>query len=196
MLPPGSKVEASGPAGQVLLYFDGSSHLACLQTSQQTRLLATSFYHSQIGISDFRFAGATIAYVLSQTPEEFPSCFPEHEYLVEVNLATATSLMSDYVQNDCRTGDGGLQLDSWVLAPSGAVAYIVSSSVDDVNTGATTYGQTLIVHDSAGMRRIDSANETTSGTPPPLLTNLAVTGSTLTWDHAGQPQSASLGGAP
>jgi hypothetical protein len=60
----------------------------------------------------------------------------------------------------------------------------------------TCYTEAIVARDATGIRTLDTAAETlgpgVGALPPRLITNLSLTGDTLSWDHAGTPESAQL----
>jgi hypothetical protein len=106
---------------------------------------------------------------------------------------------------DVRTGSGVLKLGGETVECAG----LCSSSIDqlvlgsDGATAAHTFGQTsgsscawaeqIVANDGTGVRVLDSITTPCNG--PPLakeLSQLTLSGDTLTWSHAGTPESAQL----
>jgi WD40-like Beta Propeller Repeat len=194
-VPPRSAVEGHGPG--VTLYEDGDHGLPTAGRSSlasplggRLRFLAPGSWHSAIGLGDFRFTGPLAAYAWTQG-EDFPPCFPPEGYLNEVDLATGALLMSDHVQQNGLTAPDRLDLYTWVLATSGAIAYLTSYGPAADYPGPYSYMVTA--HDSGGIRVLD---EVTTDAPSDPLTNLSVSGNTIYWDHDAQRRSATVGGPP
>lgn len=95
--------------------------------------------------------------------------FPERSYVASSCSWTATS--------DC-------QANQLVLG-SDAVSAVHTA---DMNDGSTV--EQIVASDGTGVHTQDSVTEPTGS--PPALTNLTLTGDTLTWDHNGSPRTAQL----
>jgi hypothetical protein len=85
--------------------------------------------------------------------------------------------------------DCGSRMDGLVLG-SDAVSAVHTRMVTYPSGTSTTTVEEIVASDSAGPHTVDSASGTGLGAA--LLTNLALAGDTLTWDHAGSPRSAQL----
>lgn len=100
------------------------------------------------------------------------------------DLQTAQSALGEWV--DCPSG-GTCEIDQLVLG-SDAV-----SAVHTIQVGGacTCTVEQIQASDSTGRNNtLDSVSEPEGS--PPALTNLTLTGDTLTWEHNGTPRSAQL----
>ncbi len=84
---------------------------------------------------------------------------------------------------------------SWLLNSEGFTA--VHTSVTQLATTIASAAQVteqILAVDSTGMHVEDTVTESESGynLPPPHLTDLQLTGDTLTWLHDGSPRTATL----
>jgi hypothetical protein len=84
-------------------------------------------------------------------------------------------------------------LDGLVVAADGASA--VHTSIVQLGTGnAASQAEQIVASDAAGIHVLDSATSisTNAQLPPIVLTGLALTDTSLSWQHGGAPQSATL----
>jgi hypothetical protein len=61
---------------------------------------------------------------------------------------------------------------------------------DDLGDGSPCPAEQIELGDSSGVSVVDSAP--TAGGQPPVLTDLSLTATTLSWRHAGAPESVQL----
>jgi hypothetical protein len=88
----------------------------------------------------------------------------------------------------------GSEIDSLVVAADGASAVhtsVVQFGTD--NVGSQT--EQILASDATGIHVLDSGTSTSTNgqQPPTVLTALALTDSTLSWQHDGAPRTATLG---
>jgi hypothetical protein len=83
-------------------------------------------------------------------------------------------------------------LDQLVLGADAVTA--AHTLVADYNYPAMSFTtvEQIVANDSTGTHSLDSITTTGPGPAPPLLSQLALSGDTLTWSHAGSPRSAQL----
>jgi hypothetical protein len=85
-------------------------------------------------------------------------------------------------------------IDQLVLSSNGATAAHTFVLKEELGTSCTSVEQ-IVANDSTGVRILDSITTTTPcASPPPALelSQLTLSGNTLTWSHAGTPESAQL----
>jgi hypothetical protein len=90
----------------------------------------------------------------------------------------------------CVTGDADGNLVTSANPTGGAAAWnamLVDGSSCSAATTCTT--EQIVDADSTGVHVLDASNQSGTG-PPPLLTDLSLSGDTLTWKHAGTPETA------
>ncbi len=80
-------------------------------------------------------------------------------------------------------------MDNLVINTQGFTAVHTGINDNCGNAPTTPCEEAIQVSDSTGPHTVDTA---TSSTGKPVLTNLALSGDTLTWQHAGVPESAQL----
>jgi len=102
---------------------------------------------------------------------------PNYDIVVVVNLATGRQIKR-VADGDGPGGDGIGQLESMVLKPDGAVAWIAP-------TGYMNSVNQVYVDDAAGYRMLASGTSIAGG-------SLALAGSTIYWLQGGVAQSARL----
>jgi hypothetical protein len=61
-----------------------------------------------------------------------------------------------------------------------------------VDTYRRSMTEQIVASDSAGVHALDSVTEPLTAPNQSTLTNLTLTGDTLTWDHDGTPRTAQL----
>jgi hypothetical protein len=87
-----------------------------------------------------------------------------------------------------RNTSGGVSIDQLVLGSDAVSAVHADGSV--IQGCCSTPTEEIQASDSTGVHTLDSATEPDGS--PPALTNLTLTGDTLTWNNDGSPRSAQL----
>jgi hypothetical protein len=194
--PPGSKVIASSESGVVTAYPIGSpgaipgpsAVMGCLRTSGDERLL--ELYHGLVdndsdGVSEAAAAGTYGAVVSFDHDLHYGG---EDETATVYDLATggeSPTLGGESIDcPDYGPGPCAPSMDDLVANSSGYTA------VHTVLQGETTATEQILASDSTGVHILDSTPPTTATSP--ALSNLALTGNTLTWENDGAPRSAQL----
>ena len=123
-------------------------------------------------------------------------------WLAAFNLRTGTSISSGQVQASCDPGispgvlpcDGGIDQVAVSDIDGAYAAHTIVGTIDPTYTQCTLTEQ-IVATDSTGTHILDRiATKTPCDGPPPAagLTQLSISGHTLTWSHAGSPRSAQL----
>ena len=198
--PPGSTVLASSSSGLVTADSGisnwpepAAAYMGCVWTAGRARLLVQygqGVYDHQYA-SDAAVAGSYAALVLNQDDLHYGATSSDVEVF---NLATGQVVNRlGGEQTSCPAGGCGTSMDSLVVNDLGFTAAHVETS--ECAGGApqpvrcTSYEQ-IDASDSSGVQVVDSASENSAFYPQ--LTNLTLTGDTLTWEHSGKLESAQL----
>jgi hypothetical protein len=87
--------------------------------------------------------------------------------------------------------NGDARIDQLVLGPDAAsAAHTTLEGLDTSGNRCSCRVEQIQDSDSTGVHTLDSVTEPDGS--PTQLTNLTLTGDTLTWEHSGSPQSAQL----
>jgi hypothetical protein len=207
LTPPGSVVLASGDTAIITAsyahspyypYPPGSAYMGCLRADGRERLLSSSTYPS------YETAGGLTGVALAAPYAAFAgNTFNSHDqtWISFVNLFDLRT--GQYVPH--RGGEGfaclptssppcATTIDRLVLGSDAVSA--VHMTVQDANCGTSqdpkcrNTVEQIQASDSTGVHTLDSTTEPDGS--PPALTNLVLTGDTLTWDDNGTQHSAQL----
>jgi hypothetical protein len=111
-------------------------------------------------------------------------------YVKEFDVRTGRQLPNRELQIGC---DYSTNFDQFVLGDD-AVMAVHSTQVEYIcgnpSPGADCTVEKILASDSTGVHTLDSINEPNGSAA--ALTNLTLSGDTLTWDHNGAPRSAEL----
>jgi hypothetical protein len=195
MTPPGSTVAASGDSGIITAdsaplppfgsyTFTAGAYMGCLSADGRPRLLARydiQNIDSETSASEAVVAGPYAAFVVNQLDIHYGG----NTNKVEVfDLRTGAMVPDRGGESDgC---PGSCSIDRPVLGSDGVSAAHTLVPVGSCNCT----DEQIQASDSTGVHTLDSVS-TPQGSVP-ALTNLTLTGDTLTWEHNGTPQSAQL----
>ncbi len=197
LTPPGSSVIASSDTAILSVENVGASNaypvatsaaMGCLRADGRERQLA-SYLGPPITIRGGQVAGSYAALVIENVGIQLPHGPQSKSVQVQLfDLRTGATVRDRGKEvTGCSPYPGtSCEIDQLVLG---------SDAVSAVHTTATNNGCTCTVEqiqasDSTGVHTLDSVTEP-NGTPP-ALTNLTLTGDTLTWNNNGSPRSAQL----
>jgi hypothetical protein len=206
LTPPGSTVLARSDTAVVSTITPGgpfgtdSVWMGCLRADGRERVLAnledlSIQYLASVSVSGAAVAGTYAALVVNgvYSSRGVPSGeISPFTTLTLFDLRTATQPLN-------RGGEGGgctynvseppcvSNIDQLVLGSDAVSA--VHTTVRD-NNGCSCTVEQIQASDSTGVHTLDSITEPDGS--PPALTNLTLTGDTLTWEHNGTPRSAQL----
>lgn len=200
LTPPGSTVLASDQIG--ILSSDtgpspedpGVSDVAFLGCQRKHRTRAAAVVvraeHRLGAVREHgRLAGRYAAILLEQQDIHYGGFFENIDVFDLDNGTSAAGL-----GGESYGGQYGAGMDSLVLNSQGFTA--VHAWEEACQPPSTCYDEQIQAVDSSGFRVVDSASTTPpAGTPPGegfALTDLALSGDTLTWRHNGQPESTQL----
>jgi hypothetical protein len=211
--PAGSRVLAATPTAiltiEVSHYegFNGAlSVLGCLASDGHERLLeslSSSYDGGDPEIGSVAVAGDYVALVNEFTDLHYGG---SRNALAAFDLRTGSSISSGDVRADCYSqdpvcplGDGGIDQVA-VSDTDGANAAHTFVVSDEVTWPNCTLTEQIVATDSTGTHILDSittniiTTTNCNGPPPPAmqLRQLSLSGHTLTWSHAGTPESAQL----
>lgn len=194
--PAGSTTVASSPAAVVTKRsfpstgYDApeppSSYLGCLaSTGREYELEDLSFQSEDQAstISSGALAGPYAALVQAGEDYHYGGSSDVVQVFDLGDGQMSTQLGGEQV--GCEDYDYGCycHMDQLVIAPDGATAVHVQMFGDQGDD------EQLLASDSTGQHVLDSISDPST---IPLLTDLQLSGSTLTWDHDGSPESAQL----
>jgi hypothetical protein len=166
----------------------GSAYLGCLLASGQTRLLATVYpsnSEQQSGVGPIALAGNYAA--LANYSRNLHDGSSSSEVAVfDVGTGVAVPGRGGE-RTGCAVGTGCQSTIDQLVLGSDAVS---ASHTTDVESSCSCTTEDIIASDSTGVHTLDTA--TRPETTPTELTNLTLTGDTLSWDHNGVPRSAQL----
>jgi hypothetical protein len=197
--PPGSTVIASDDTAIVTRAsgpYQGyggllpSAYMGCLTADGRERLLARYDWQSEDGsttVSDAVLAGTYAALNVGW----FDFHYGGNSHTIDVFDIRTGMAVSD------RGGESALcseaspcesSIDQFALG-SDAVSAAHTTIVD---TYRRSMIEQIVASDSAGVHALDSVTEPLTAPNQSTLTNLTLTGDTLTWDHDGTPRTAQL----
>jgi hypothetical protein len=201
--PAGSRVLATTPTATITIdvrqsegFIDALSVLSCLTSDGHERLLenlSTSYDGGDPEIGSVAVAGDYAVLVNGYTDLHYGGA---RNALAEFDLRTGAAISTGRVRADCWSDDpvcpsgyGGID-EVAVSATDGASA----AHTFVVNDNDCKSTEQIVASDSTGTHILDRiTTNTCSGPPPPWqLTQLSLSGHTLTWSHAGTPESAQL----
>jgi hypothetical protein len=207
--PAGSRVIAQTAKAVVTEHYvpgpDGYSpkyaYMGCLFSDGQERLLEKFTTNNVDGITSVSTAGVGGDYAALVNAYNDPHYGDYSDSVTEFDLRTGAParplppgfLCPNQGEYDCA------MIDHIVVASDGA--YAVHTQGGSLCSSPPEYQscwlETIDAHDKFGPRTLDEATSalTSSGFPStgPALTGLTLSGTTVTWDHAGAPRSAELG---
>ena len=174
------------------------AYMGCLLSTGRERLLARYDFQSidsASSASDFVIAGNFAAFIEDDSdPHYGGSSEVVHVFDLD-NGAESNSLGGETVEcgdysYDCNSGAGQLVLNADGFSAVHTISTQFGGPAPD--TAETTDG--IVASDSSGVHIEDTASEAGSGFSlgTPSLTDLQLSGDTLTWLHAGSPRSATL----
>jgi hypothetical protein len=202
--PPGSVVVATSSAAiisrsrgfePVYPYGSTSADLGCLRADGRTRLLSSDLYpgySTSFGATQIALAGPYVAFggtafnSHDQTMDSVVNLFDLRDGMLVPNRGTEHS--GCYSSPPCTS-----TIDELVLGSDAVSA--VHETVSDNNCWAMQPDcrytlEQIQANDSTGTHILDSVTEPDGS--PPALTNLTLTGDTLTWAHYGVQRSTHL----
>jgi hypothetical protein len=159
--------------------------LGCLRSSSKIRLLESSGAALYASVGAVKFAGDEVGFEIDKVGGY--GCLDGKDvYLTVVDLASGSAPIQDHAANLLCYFDEFDDLDAWLMSPTGALVYLTDSG-----SGAYSSAEqwTLTAHDRTGVHTLDSLASTIGQMP---LTNLAINGDTVSWEHLGTPRSAAL----
>ena len=188
-------IDVSQPHGIELL-----SVLGCLTSDGHERLLESMSTTYDGGTPEIGSVAVAGDYVALVNERRFLHYGGSLNALAAFDLRTGTSIPSGVTRADCDLGGGP--------CPSG-IDQVVVSDTDGANAAHTfvldwphsaiwpncTFTEQIVTTDSTGTHILDSiTTQTRCDRPPPAmqLSQLSLSGHTLTWSHAGSPRSAQL----
>jgi hypothetical protein len=158
--------------------------LGCLRSSSKIRLIESSA-EAYSSAGPIKFAGDEVGFEFAQGGP-YGCVMGADVWLTVVDLSDGSSSIHDHVANmEC--GHDFDHLDDWLMSPTGGLVYLT-----DLGPGSSTVFQdqwTLTAHDRTGVRVLDSLTTSSEESP---VTDLAINGNTVSWDHLGSPRSAML----
>jgi hypothetical protein len=204
--PAGSRVLAATP--NAILTIDVSqalfggllSVLGCLTSDGRERLLenlSSSYNGGDPEIGSVALAGDYVALVNEYRDLHYGGA---RNALAAFDLRSGASISSGDVRADCWSDDpvcpiGYSGIDQVVLSDTdganAAHTFVVNSNVAGPNCKLT---EQIVATDSTGTHILDSITTaaTDCAAPAMRLSQLSLSGQTLTWNHAGTPESAQL----
>lgn len=206
--PAGSRVLAATPTATITIdvgqaaWGAALSVLGCLASDGHERLLenlTASYNGGSPEIGSVTVAGDYLALVNEYTDLHYGGA---RNALAAFDLRTGSSISSGAVRVDCYSQDpvcqtGYTGIDELVLSDTdGATAAHTFVLNPDVNWPNCTSTEQIVATDSTGthiLDRITASNLYACGPPAAMqLTQLSLSGHTLSWSHAGTPESAQL----
>jgi hypothetical protein len=178
--------------------FAGSAYMGCLRSTGRERLLENYGFQDEDSTTtagDVTTAGDYAGWV---EDNEDPHYGGSADIVRVFDLRTgAEDTRLDGEQVGC--GDyeysRASAADGLVLGTDGFTAiHTTVTQFDTPNQTSEQQAEQILATDSAGVHVLDSTSNqyALNQMPPPVLTGLARSGNTLTWDHAGTPRSAQL----
>jgi hypothetical protein len=202
LTPPGSKVIASSDTAVVSQDQDlnGASQvwLGCLRADGRQRVLAAPPPGILSAVpSEAAVAGNYAALVfISGCNRYYESNWSATVKLVDLrtgaqvpNRGGESAAGPTYTPENASTCESSM--DQLVLSSDAVSAVHITLKGQDVNgNSCTCTAEQIEANDSTGVHTLDSITEPDGS--PTALTNLTLTGDTLTWQHNGSPRSARL----
>ncbi len=203
--PPGSSVLASAPGAVVTSDtaasppVDGgnrpTAYMGCLTADGGERLLQSftfSSYDYEQSVTGAAAAGNYVALVNATTDPHYGGS----SYTVAVYDLRTGAQVPDRGREMISCPDYeytcSAQMNQLALGSNGfsAVHTLIQGGSTCSTLSPSCTVEQIIVHDSAGVQTLDSATQPEPSAP--VLTGLRLSGDTLTWEHAGTPESAQL----
>ena len=186
------------PEGPVYKGEYSYAYMGCLLSNGEERLLEkfTPTPNTDDGTTSVAAAGiggpyaALVNYVDDAHYDEFSDTVAEFDLRTGRAAQTGLNPLScpnsvDYSPYDC-----GL-IDQIVVTDDGAYAVHTQGQAQCSNGETMCWLETIVANDHTGPTTLDEV--LSQGVAPgPFLTNMAISGNTLTWDHDGSPRSAEL----
>jgi hypothetical protein len=204
--PAGSRVLAATPNATITIdvspdaynpsYADLLSVLGCLTSDGHERLLESLSSSYDGGVPEIGAVAVAGDYLALVNEDRDLHYAGPQNWLAAFDLQTGSSNFSGNVQAGCGESIPACNAGIDQVAVSdidGANAAIVAT-IDDAYPTCTLTEQ-IVATDSTGMHILDriTTNAPCYGPPPPTqLTQLSISGHTLTWSHDGTPRSAQL----
>jgi hypothetical protein len=175
------------------------SVLGCLASDGHERLLeslSAAYDGGTPGIGPVAVAGDYVALVNERRDLHYAG--PQN-VLAAFDIRTGTSISSGHVRADCDSGG-----PVGFFSCNSGIDQVVVSGIDGANAAHTivlnsdgancALTEQIVAIDSTGMHILDSITTKTPCNPPPViqLRQLSLSGHTLTWSHAGTPETAQL----
>jgi hypothetical protein len=216
--PAGSRVASASPGatvtidpGTTMQYTDpidigrnapAFAVLGCLRADGRMRLLESlpsSDYDDAVAVGDVQVAGDYAAVVNETRVRD--SLDPYFGYDTRAAVGVYDLRTGNMVADrggegvgfpDC-TGYQPCGMDQLVLGADGVTAAHTFAVTSCESSSSCTMLEQIVASDSTGLHVLDSITTTGSAdSTPSLLSELALSGDTLTWSHAGSPRSAQL----
>ena len=162
--------------------------MGCLLATGRERLLERYDFQTEdsvAGVSEVASAGNYAALLENDADPHYGGT---SETVLVFDLTTgaqSTKLGGEQVSCPDYNYDCGSSADGLVLGADGF------SAVHTAQYATSALTEHILATDSSGVRTLDTATST-SPTSSAVLSGLALSGDTLTWDHAGTPESAQL----
>jgi hypothetical protein len=180
---------ALGPGDGLIAY----AYMGCQLSTGRARLLARYDFQSSdytVSASQFATAGDFAAFVENSADPHYGGS-SETVHVFDLNTgARGSTLGGEQAGCEDYSYDCSSAADQLVLNAQGFTA--VHTTV--IRYGASTATEQIAAADSTGVHVEDSVTiaHPLDGPPAPLLTGLQLSGDTLSWQHAGTPESAQL----
>jgi len=205
--PPGSTVIARNALGLVTgrtvpspVVADGGTnsyaYMGCLLADGQERLLERFSENSINGATSVSTAGIGGDYAVLVHHSDDAHYFSYGDTVAEFDLRTAAiadtnlpALVCPSFQGyDCET------VNQVVVASDGAYAVHTQGPMicSSAGGGPVCWLETIDAVERSGIQTLDQVFDSQGTSTGPFLTGMALSGSTLTWEHAGSPRTAQL----
>jgi hypothetical protein len=205
--PPGSTVLAStptavvtghGPSGPAAEGFELSppiAYMGCLRADGRERLLERFFGNNVDGATWVTSAALAAPYAALVEHSEDAHYFGSSDLVQVFDLRTGQQRKDLGGESAGGPTGGGASsgLDQLAVGTDGVSAAHTFVLQASVTYPSCTLVERIVANDSTGTHVLDSITTTTACHAPALvLTQLSLSGHTLTWSHAGTPESAQL----